>query len=134
MMPGRQVGVDGEAAAGGRTVSLLPDERVSARLLTNHVRDGRTFDGYLYVTTQRLVFVPWPAGEVRGATLFDIPLAEVSGADVAPRGRKWRDGSLRRRLRVTRSSGDAELFVVWHAQKAAELIERVRQGRPEGAE
>jgi hypothetical protein len=133
-MPGRQVRVGGEATAGERAVSLLPDEQVSARLQTNHIRDGRPFDGYLYVTTQRLVFVPWPAGEARGATPFGIPLAEVSGADVAPRGANWRDGSWRRRLRVTRSSGDAELFVVWRARKAAELIERVRQGRPKGAE
>ncbi|HEX8009308.1 MAG TPA: hypothetical protein VF482_23100 [Trebonia sp.] len=59
---------------------------------------------------------------------FAVPLTEVSGADVAPRGTNFRDGSWRRRLRVTKSSGDVELFVVWRAQKAAGLIERVRQG------
>ena len=117
-----------EATEGERPVSLLPGEQMSARLLCNHVRDGRAYDGYLYVTTQRLVYVPWPAGEVRGAKPFAIPLTEVSGTDVAPRGTNFRDGSWRRRLRVTRSSGDVELFVVWRAQKAAELIERVRQG------
>lgn len=126
---GRQAQVDGEAAAGGPAVSLLAGERVSARLVTNHIRDGRSFEGYLYVTTQRLVYIPWPAAEARGATPFSIPLAEVSGADVAPRGTNWRDGSWRQRLRVTISSGDAELFVVWRAQRAADLIEQARQGR-----
>jgi hypothetical protein len=113
-----------------RTVPLLPDERVTAKLLCNHIQDGRAYDGALYVTTQRLVYVPWPAGEVRGAKPFAVPLAEISVADVAPRGKTFRDGSWRRRLRVTKSSGDVELFVVWRAEKAAELIERARQGIP----
>ncbi|HEV3380319.1 MAG TPA: hypothetical protein VG142_05005 [Trebonia sp.] len=126
--------VDNEPAEGERAIPLLSGERVMERLLCNHVRAGRAYDGYLYVTTQRLAYVPWPAGEVRGAKPFSIPLAEVSGADVAPRGANFRDGSWRRRLRVTKSSGEVELFVVWRAQKAAELIERVRQGNHEGAE
>jgi hypothetical protein len=122
--------VDGKATAGGAAVSLLAGERVSARLVANHIGDGRPFEGYLFVTTQRLVHVPWPAAEARGAAPLSIPLAEVAGADVAPRGTNWRDGSWRRRLRVTRSSGDVELFVVWHARKAAELIARACQGHP----
>lgn len=92
------------------------------------IRNGSAYKGYLYVTTQRLAHVPWPAAETRGAMPFSIPLAEVSGADVAPRGTNWRDGSWRKRLRVTRSSGDTELFVVWHARKTADLIEQARHG------
>lgn len=120
---------DKEDSVGG-ALSLLRGERVRGRLLVNHIRDGRPFDGYLYVTTQRLVFVPWAAAAVRGAQPFDIPLAEVSLADVAPRGKNWRDGSLRRRLRVTRSSGNVDLFVVWHPQKAVDLIEEARHRTP----
>lgn len=129
-MPGRQVQVRAEPTETERAVPLWPGERATARLVCNHIRDGRAYDGSLYVTTQRLVYIPWPAGEVRGATPFAIPLAEVSGADVAPRGKTFRDGSWRRRLRVTKSSGEVELFVVWRAEKAAELIERARQGLP----
>ena len=103
--------MDGEAATGEAVVSLLAGERVSARLMANHIRDGRSFDGYLFITTQRLLHVPLPAAKARGAAPLSIPLAQVAGADVAPRGTNWRDGSWRRRLRVTRSSGDAELFV-----------------------
>jgi len=122
--------VDGEAAAGGAAVSLVAGERVSARLMANHIRDGRSFEGHLFVTTQRLLHVPLPTAKARGAAPFSIPLAQVAGADVAPRGTNWRDGSWRRRLRVTRSSGDAELFVVWRARKAAELVARACQGHP----
>ena len=64
----------------------------------------------------------------RGAVPFDIPLTDVRGADVAPRGANWRDGSRRQRLRVTKTSGDCELFVVWRPDKAAELVERVLHG------
>lgn len=94
---------------------------------SNHIRNGRPYDGYLYVTTQRLVYIPWPAGEVRGAVPFDIPLADVAQAEMAPRGTNWRDGSWRRRLRITKSSGDRELFVVWKVRRAVELIEQARQ-------
>ncbi|MGH3174362.1 MAG: hypothetical protein ACRDPF_10940, partial [Streptosporangiaceae bacterium] len=70
-----------------------------------------------------------PSGELHP---FDIPLPEVRVADVAARGPTWRerwhDKSLRDRLRITRLSGEAELFVVWHPQKAADLVEQARQG------
>jgi len=121
--------VDGEVASGEATVSLLAGEQVSARLTANHIWNGRAFEGYLFITTQRLVHVPWLAAQTRGAAPFSIPLAEIAGVDVAPRGTNWRDGSWSRRLRVTRSSGDAELFVVWRARKAAELIARARRGQ-----
>lgn len=112
---------------GEQSVSMLPGERVSARLVANHIRDGRAFEGYLYVTSLRLVHVPWSASVYRGAWTFDIPLAEVAGADMCPRGSNWRDGSWRRRLRITRSSGDTELFVVWRVRHAVELVERARR-------
>jgi hypothetical protein len=53
-------------------------------------------------------------------------------ADVAEPGSTWRerwhDKSLRDRLRITRLSGEAELFVVWRPHKAADLVEHARQG------
>jgi len=122
--------VRGEAGAGGRAVSLFPGEQVRDRLVANHVREGRVYEGFLFVTTQRLAFAPWPAAEKRGARPFVIPYTEVSGVDVAPRGTGWRDGSRRHRLQVTRSSGDAELFVVTRPEKAVDLIERARCGAP----
>ena len=118
---------------GERGISLLPDERVAARLVANHMGDGRGgHEGYLYVTSKRIIHRPWPAAVTRGARPFAIPLAEVTGADVAPRGTRWRDGSLRRRLRITRKSGDTELFVVWRAGKSVELVERMRKAASAG--
>ncbi len=111
---------------------LRPGERVRERLVANHIRDLRPYDGYLYVTTERLVWLPWPAAQKRGAVSFDIPLPEVRLADVAGRGPTWRerwhDRSLRDRLRITRFSGAAELFVVWHPHKTADLVEQIRRG------
>jgi hypothetical protein len=119
--------VAGAEALGGEGVSLLPHERIAARLTANHIQDGRAYEGYLYVTSQRIVHVPWPASEARGARPFDIPLTEVAKADAAPRGTNWRDGSWRRRLRVTVTSRDTELFVVWRVGRAVELVERMRR-------
>lgn len=72
--------------------------------------------------------------KTQGAVSFDIPLPEVRVADVAARGSTWRerwhDKSLRDRLRITRLSGEAELFVVWHPQKAADLAGADDGARP----
>jgi hypothetical protein len=124
--------VSEDAATGEPVMSLRAGERVCERLVANHMRDRRPYDGYLYVTTDRLVWQPWPLAQTQGALSFDIPLPEVRVADVAERGSTWRerwhDKSLRNRLRITRLSGEAELFVVWHPQKVADLVEQVRQG------
>jgi hypothetical protein len=39
---------------------------VSVRLVANRIRDGRSFEGYLFVTAQRRVHRPWPTAEARG--------------------------------------------------------------------
>ncbi len=114
--------------AGVEGIPLLPGEHVVARLTANNVKSGRNgYEGYLFLTTLRLVHRPWPAAESRGAAPFYILWSDVAGADVAPRGRGWGDGSIRRRLRVTLTSGQAELFVVWRVRKSVELLERVRR-------
>ena len=115
------------AYIGGSGVSLLPGERVVGRLMANHIQDGTGYEGYLYVTSKRLVHIPWSAARARGALSSAMSLTEVTGADAAPRGRNWRDGSWRRRLRITTSSADTELFVVWRVRHAIGLVERVRQ-------
>lgn len=114
--------------AGLEGIPLLPDERIRARLTANHVIPGRTgYEGYLYLTTLRLIHRPWPAAESRGAVPFYILWSDVARADAAPRGGRWRDGAIRRRLRITLTSGEAELFIVWRVSKSVELAERVRR-------
>ena len=114
--------------AGAEGIPLLPGERVAARLTANNVKPGRSgYEGYLFLTTLRLVHRPWPAAESRGAVPFCILWSDVAGADVAPRGRGWSEGSMRRRLRITLTSGQAEFFVVWRVNRSVELVDRVRR-------
>jgi hypothetical protein len=121
----RRVSVAGMGRSG---VSLLARERVAGKVTGNHIRDGKAYDGALYVTSKRLVYVPWTSAQLRGAVPFAIPLTEVTGADRAPRGANWRDGSWWwPRLRITKSSGDTELFVLWRVRHAIALVERARQ-------
>jgi hypothetical protein len=111
----------------GERLYSLPGEHLVGKIAANHILDGRGYEGYLYVTSVSLIHIPLPASESRGAKAFAIDLSEVTGVDAAPRGTRWRDGSLRRRLRVTTASGDPELFVVWRVGSAVELIERARR-------
>jgi hypothetical protein len=105
---------------------LRPGERVLSRIVANHVQRGRPMEGRLYMTSHRLMFVPWPASVARGGGSSSIPWPEVAGADVAERGSG--EVSTRRRLRVTKVSGQAELYVVWRPAKAVRLVEEARRG------
>ena len=80
------------------------------------------------VTSLRLVFVPVAASQANGGARWEVPLAEVTGADVAQRGWSAGNGSWRRRLRVRTMPGDVEYFVVWRPGKAADLVERALGG------
>ena len=92
--------------AGVEGISLLPGKHVAARLTANNLKSCHSgYEGYLFLTTLRLVHRPWPAAESRGAVPFYILWSDVAGADVAPRGRGWSDGSIRRRLRITLTLG-----------------------------
>jgi hypothetical protein len=113
--------------AGKDHVTLLPDEVIYGRLRVNRVQAGRAFGGHLYVTSRRLIFVPVSASQANGGSHREIPLGQVSAADVAPRGINAQDGSLWHRLRVTMQDGDTEYFVVWRPRQAVDLIERARR-------
>jgi hypothetical protein len=104
-----------------------PGETLYARFLANRVHDGRAFGGHVTVTSGRLIFEPVGASQANGSARCELPLAEVTGADVAPRGWSVRTGAWRRRLRVHTMAGDVELFVVWRPHKAADLVDRARQ-------
>jgi hypothetical protein len=108
---------------------LREGERVLAWLVANHVQGGRPIEGRLYLTSQRLMFVPRGAGVVRGGKSSSIPWSAVAKTDVAERG--WGEVSTRRRLRVTMVSGQVELYVVWRPAKVARLVEEARCGSKE---
>jgi hypothetical protein len=110
--------------------SLQPGETLLARIMVNRVQDGRAFGGHMLVTSSRLVFEPVALSRANGAVAWAVPIAQVVGADLAPRGRNPRAGEWRRRLRVRLLSGDVEYFVVLRPRAAADLIERARQHQP----
>ena len=60
---------------------------------------------------------------------LDVPLIRVAAADVAPRGARLLDGSLRRRLRVQQIGESEELFVVKRPDDLAGEI--TRAARPQ---
>jgi hypothetical protein len=103
---------------------------VLARLVANHVQGGRPVEGRLYLTSQRLMFVPRGLGVVNGGKSSSIPWSAVAKSDVAERG--WGEVSTRRRLRVTRVSGQVELYVVWRPVAAARQVEQAMraEGQP----
>jgi hypothetical protein len=114
-----------------RPPSLREGERVLASLVADHIQGGRPIDGRLYLTSQRLMFMPQGAGIVRGGKSSSIPWSAVATSDVAERG--WGEASTRRRLRVTRVSGEVELYVVWRPVKAARQVDEARHSSTERA-
>jgi hypothetical protein len=84
-------------------------------------------EGYLYMTSYRLMFVPWPASVAHGGVSSSIPWSDFAAAGVSKRGSDDQGRSHRSRLRVTRASGQAELYVVWRPAKAVTMIEEARR-------
>jgi hypothetical protein len=119
----------GGADQAGADSGLQPGERLYARIGVNRVQGGSAYGGHVTVTSSRLVFEPVALSQARGGARWEVPLAQVTGADVAPRGWNARTGAWRRRLRVRTVTGDVEYFVVWRPRRAAGLVERARQNQ-----
>lgn len=107
---------------------VRPGERMLAKMVANHIQGGRPVDGRLYLTSLRLMFVPDQAGVARGGVSSSIPWSDFAGAGISERGSDDPGPSVRRRLRVTKMSGQAELYVVWRPVKAVKMIEEARRG------
>ena len=105
---------------------MNPGEIRYARLLANRSQDGRSFGGRVTITNQRIAFVPVALSQVRDGRSREIGLTQVIGADVAPRDMNWREGAIRRRLRIRTQAGGVQYFVVWRPRRAARLINRLR--------
>lgn len=107
-----------------RELTLLAGEYEAGRCFANHVQggQGRGYGGRLYITNERLVFIPVAASQSNGASRAEFDLPSIGAAEVARRGTGPGIGSLRRRLRVRTVSGGMEYFVVWRPRKLAVLI------------
>jgi len=122
----------------GAGLRLRPGEYEGGRFFANHVQGGRGqgYGGRLFITSERLVFIPMAGSRSNGACGAEFDLRNVVAAEVAPRGAGPGIGSLRRRLRLRMVSGDVEYFVVWRPRKLADFVDRLLHGvvvrRPTG--
>lgn len=98
------------------------------RFFANHAQGDHAYGGRLFITNERMVFIPVAGSQSRGASRSELELKQVSVAEVAPRGSGPRRGALRRRLKVRTFSDCAEYFVVWRPKKLASDINGILQG------
>jgi hypothetical protein len=99
-----------------------PSERLDGEYPANHLQGSRGRGRRLLITSERLVFIAAVGSRARGAKDWQIEFRDVLKADVAPRGYGVWDGSLRRRLRISGSSGLVEYFVVWRPKELDKAI------------
>jgi hypothetical protein len=127
--PFRMEAGDGAPVA-NRELTLQAEEYEAGRFFANHVQggQGQGYGGRLFITNERLVFIPVALSQANGACRAEFELRNVVAAEVAPRGTGPGMGSLRRRLRVCTVFGHVEYFVVWRPKKLAGLINEVLQG------
>lgn len=98
------------------------------RFFANHVQGDHAYGGRLFVTNERLVFVPVAGSQSRGASRSELDLKQVLVAEVASRGSGPSVGALRRRLKVCTFSDCAEYFIVWRPKKLASTINGILEG------
>jgi hypothetical protein len=109
-------------------LTLRAGEYEVGRFFANHVQGDHAYGGRLFITNERLVFVPVAGSQSRGASRSELELKEVSVAEVASRGSGPSVGALRRRLKVGTFSECAEYFIVWRPKKLASSINGILQG------
>lgn len=94
-------------------IELRGGERIVRSGAANHWRGSEAVGGKLYVTTQRIVFVPHGMNIQKG----------IASYDVSAISRVERSGFLRNQLTVDFADGGSERFVVFRATGWLRLIE-----------
>jgi hypothetical protein len=126
-------GIDGfHEAANKYDFTPRRDEYVVGRFFANHTQGDRAYGGRLYITNERLLFVPVKASRANGGVSREIMLKQINSSGVASRRWNLGDGSLRRRLKVETFSEQPDYFVVWRPRKLAELLNGLIAGIPSG--
>jgi hypothetical protein len=106
-------------------LALRRDEYLAGVFWANRVQGRRAYGGRLFITNQRLQFIPVAASQARGGEPTEIEMTRLSAVDVAPREMRIAGAALRHRLRVQTVSGGVEHFVVWRPRKLARLVQEV---------
>lgn len=114
---------EGDVVMTDSDLGLRAGENLVGSYFANHVQTPEQgYGGRLYITSERLVFIPFDSSAGRGGARYETELSQVTRADVAPRAWGARGGAWRRRLRVSTSVGDAQYFVVWLPRKLAATV------------
>lgn len=93
----------------------------------NHTEGAIARGGRLWLTNQRLVFLPHGFDQALGADAVNLPLSEVAHARKEPAGcgpQAWFSGGARARLRIDVVDGTTQLFVVNRLDSVVGQIEQ----------
>lgn len=105
----------------GAKPALRHDEIVQDKWGANHTRGNLAVGGRLWLTTQRLIFVPNWFERLLRRSRWECELRDVEEVSTAPRGSHPWSGAWRRRLLV-RHSDLVEMFVVNRVERIADAI------------
>lgn len=105
------------------------DERLLFRRFANRSHASGAHGGQLFVTNVGITFRPhWFDRLVVKAPTVAIPWTEVAEVEVAARVKgDRRQGGLRRRLRILRTNGTAELFIVNRVEWVKDRIQEIQR-------
>jgi hypothetical protein len=104
-------------------LGLDPDEKVVASPAANRSLGPRAAGGRLYLTAERVLFIPHKLDALIGDTGWSCKTTDIVQVNIlrrsfsAPFG-----GSLRRRLQIHLASNVTEIFVVNHAASLVTTI------------
>src|SRR4051812_42935003 len=101
----------------GRGPGLASGEEVRWRACANRRLDGRVAAGWLFVTTERIIFRASRLDRLFGREDWEASVAQYVDSGVSDRtlGDSPFGGGFRRRLVLNMKGGRSELFVVWSA-------------------
>ncbi len=107
-----------------KSVEAEPDERVVWSQLANRVQSShRAVGGKLFLTDRRLIFCPHWIDAVTGGRTWSLPLSDVGGVGIKPKGGDRFAGGLRDRLRIDSADGDEQMFVVKRLDEVVARLE-----------
>ena len=106
---------------------LRQGESVEESVFANRVQGGRAIGGKLFITNDRLLFVPHRIDKLLGGEVVAIELARTASIEAAVPDGSFFTGGHRRRLEVRNREGRAEMFVVNHVDAVAQRIDAIRQ-------
>jgi hypothetical protein len=111
-----------------KSVQAEPDESVVWSHLANRVQSShRAVGGKLFLTDRRLIFCPHWIDAATGGRTWSLPLSDVAGVGIKPKGGDRFAGGLRDRLQIDLADGDVQLFVVNRLDEVVARLEAASQ-------